>query len=206
MTVRKRSEGVSAASPLYMFLWQCEQTGLPKEVLDCGAGGKTPPLALFHAHGYKTAGIEIDPRCLGEASDYCRREGVELGITSGDMRSLPFDDETFSFAYSWNAVFFMTKEGIERAIGEMWRVLRPSGLCYVRLMSVDDPDERPFKETSYLRNVLGNERFSKHGDDEADGYFADFDVMRKEKRIIWTPDGEGTLKRAYLDYVVRKRT
>jgi len=125
-----------------MFLWHCEQTSLPKEVLDCGAGGEHPPLALFRARGYRTVGLELDPRCLEEAEEYCRASGVELGIELGDMRSIPFEDESFSFVYSYNAVSFMVKEDIRQSVSEMCRVLRPSGLCYVNLMSVDDEEER----------------------------------------------------------------
>jgi ubiquinone/menaquinone biosynthesis C-methylase UbiE len=188
-----------------MFLWHCEQTPLPKEVLDCGAGGKRPPLALFHVRGYRTAGLELNPSFFAEAEDYCKRTGVELGIQSGDMRSIPFEDKSFSFVYAYNAVSFMAKEDIRRAISEMCRVLRPSGLCYVNVMSVDDPDDRDFSESAYLRKVLGNPRFSKYEDTEADSYFGGCEIIWKEKRTNWKPHDGGTLTRAYIDYVVRKQ-
>jgi ubiquinone/menaquinone biosynthesis C-methylase UbiE len=198
-------DSVFTQTPLYMFLWHCEQTSLPRNVLDCGAGGRRPPLALFRAHGYRTAGLELDPDSLAQAEEYCAREGVTLGIQRGDMRSIPFEDESFSFVYSYNAVFFLTKEDMRRAVSEMCRVLRPSGLCYINVMSVDDPDDEPFSETSYLAKALGNPRFSKHGDTEADEYFDSCDILRKEKRIIWKQQGDGILSQVYVDYVVRKR-
>jgi ubiquinone/menaquinone biosynthesis C-methylase UbiE len=161
---------------------------------------------MFHAHGYRTAGLELHPTFLKEAEDYCKDADVELGIQRGDMRSIPFADGSFSFAYSYNAVFFMTKEDIRRSISEMCRVLRPSGLCYVNLMSVDDPDDGDFGESSYLRKALGSPRFAKHEDTEGDSYFVGCEVIWKEKRTNWVPHDGGTLTRAYIDYVVRKHS
>lgn len=37
---------------LYRFLNFCNEEGLEKTVLDCGAGGNMPPLAAFLEHGY----------------------------------------------------------------------------------------------------------------------------------------------------------
>ena len=125
-----------SATPLYMLLWHWEQTSLPKEVLDCGAGGKHPPLALFLAQGYRTAGLDSDPRYLEEAEEYCRATG--------------------------------------------------------------------FCESAYLPEVLGSPRFPKHGEEEANDCFTGCEIIRKEKRTIWTPHDGGTLTRAYVDYVVRK--
>ena len=45
--------------PILFFKNECNKINLEKTVLDCGAGGRRPPLALFYNDGYKTAGIEI---------------------------------------------------------------------------------------------------------------------------------------------------
>jgi hypothetical protein len=99
----------------------------------------------------------------------------------------------------------MTKPDIARAIQEIRRVLRRGGLCFVNFCSVDDPDDRPFCETAPARLLLGSERFSKHADDEADDHFADFEVLRKEKRIVDKVHGSGRSVQAYVDYIARKR-
>jgi len=116
------------ATPLYEFLKYCEEAELPKTVLDCGAGGERPPLALFRRFGYTTAGIDVNPVAVSEAAAYCERTGTELGICEGDMREIPFPDGSFSFVYSYNAIGFMTKPDIAIAMSEMERVLRPAGL------------------------------------------------------------------------------
>jgi SAM-dependent methyltransferase len=193
------------ATPLYEFLRECNASSLEKRVLDCGAGGSEPPLSLFHQYGYKPCGIEIAIEALDKASQFCWENDMPLEIFRGDMRKIPFASESFSFVYSFNAIFFMTKPDIARAMREMERVLRPEGLVYVNFISVDEPDSGPFCETAPARDLLKSERFAQHEDDEADAYFEAFEIRRKEKRIVDKVYGSGRLLQVYLEYIARKR-
>ena len=196
---------ITWATPLYEFLRQCSESAPEKSILDCGAGGKRPPLSLFYQHGFTTCGIEIQQETLAEALSFCRKNKMPLNIFRGDMRSIPFKTESFGCAYSFNAIFFMTKTDIRTAIGEIKRVLKPGGLCFVNLKSVDDPDDRAFCDTAYARNLLNSERFSKFEDDEVDSYFENFEILRKEKRLIDKKLESGDrLIQAFIDYIVRK--
>ena len=192
------------ATPLYEFLRQCNASSLEKTILDCGAGGSPPPLSLFYQYGYRTYGVEIEEEALSKAQQFCREQGMSLNILRGDMRNIPFAGESFGGVYSFNAIFFMTKPDIAQAMGEIERVLKPEGLCYVNFQSVDDPDDRLFCETAPPRRLLKSERFAKHEDDEADAYFARFDILRKQKTLIDKAYGGGRLKQAYIEYIARK--
>jgi SAM-dependent methyltransferase len=196
---------VSWATPLYEYLRRCNASPLEKTILDCGAGGEQPPLSLFFQYGYRTWGIEIAEEALRKAQTFCREQGMPLNILRGDMRRIPFANGAFGFVYAFNAIFFMTKPDIERAMAEMERVLKPGGLCYVNFVSVDDPDDRPFCPTAPARHLLRSERFAKHEDAEADRYFARFQILRKEKRLVDKVHGSGRLKQAYVEYIVEKR-
>jgi ubiquinone/menaquinone biosynthesis C-methylase UbiE len=197
---------VIGATPLYEFFRQCCESSLEKSILDCGAGGTTPPLLLFYQHGFSTCGIEIQEIALAEAQLFCRENKMPLNIIRGDMRKIPFSDESFGCAYSYNAIFFMIKLDIATAVGEMERILKPGGLCFVNFKSVDDPDESTFCDTAFARRFLNSERFSKFEDDEADSYFINFEILRKEKRLIDKKLEDGDrLKQAYIDYIARKK-
>lgn len=193
------------ATPLYEFLRQCNASPLEKTVLDCGAGGREPPLSLFYQHGYRTYGIEIGEQPLADAKRFCEENRMPLNIFRGDMRRIPFANETFSFVYTFNAIFFMTKLDIATTMGEIERVLRPKGLVYVNFMSMDDPDYEPFSETSPIKALLKSERFAHHEDEEADVYFERFKILRKEKQIIDKVHGKGRLHQAYVQYIAQKR-
>ena len=191
------------ATPLYKFLKYCNDSPLDKMVLDCGAGGDDPPLQLFYKHEYKTFGVEVSENPFKQARQFCEEHNMELNILKGDMRHLSFRSESFSFAYSFNAIFFMSKKDIAISIKEIERVLKPSGLCFVNFTSTDEPDEGPF-----CKPFLGNPRFSKHEDDEPDRYFDNFEIIHKEKRIIDRIIDKKNGKRlvqANIDYIAEKK-
>ena len=119
---------------LYRFLQYTNERAPEKSILDCGAGGNKPPLALFHSHGYKTKGVDISLDQIKRADEYARRNGISLGIHYADMRDLPYDDCSFGCVYSWSSSVHLTKVDTAKAVSEMLRVLKPSGLLYVNFV------------------------------------------------------------------------
>jgi len=56
--------------PLIGFLNECNKSSLKKKILDCGAGGQFPPLAIFFAKGYECHGIELSEKQIEAAQNY----------------------------------------------------------------------------------------------------------------------------------------
>lgn len=194
------------ATPLYEFLRRCNLSSLPKEVLDCGAGGSNPPLSLFYQSGYRTYGIEIAQEALMSAQQFCTENQMALNIIAGDMRRIPFPKEKFSFVYSYNAIDFMTKPDIAISMKEITRVLKPGGLCYVNFLSVDDAESwEPFCKTADANDLLKSEGFAHFEDDEADVYFEAYEIVRKEKRFVDKLWQDRRLKQADVEYIARKK-
>jgi len=177
---------VIRATPLYKFLRYCSSSSSEKMVLDCGAGGDTPPLQLFYEFGYRTWGIEISDDALDKAKNFCRENNMKLNILKGDIRKIPFRTEIFSFAYSYNTLPLLSKKDVKNTMTEIKRVMKPDGLCFVNFVSVDD--EAPAD--------------SYYEDDEPDMYFANFEIIHKEKRIILVGKEQ---KQAYIDYIAKKK-
>lgn len=195
-------------APLYTFLRFCNSSELDKIILDCGAGGKNPPLAMFYEHGYKTAGIDISDEQLYDAHKFCENNNMELNIVKGDMRQIPFEDETVSFIYSINSVFHLNKKDTKKAVNEIQRVLKKDGLCYLNFLSVDDcgyGEGTPVENGEFMQlEDNGTVIHSYYGDDEPDIYFQNMEVIRKEKRVIRQIIDEERYTFAYLDYIARK--
>ena len=188
-------------------------------MLDCGAGGKKPPLYIFHLFGYKTHGVDISDEQVRKAHDFCREKRVDLGIRKGDMRNLRFDDRSISFVYSYDTIFHMPKKEIAIAMKEMKRVLKKEGLLYVNFVSVDHSGfgkGQKIDAGEFLQNGRhGKVLISYYEDGAPDRYFNGLEILCKEKRVMeLTRDGTralgfdiGRKKHVYasLDYVARKK-
>jgi len=109
---------------LYNFLRYTNTSPLEKKILDCGAGGPDPKLTLFYENGFETYGIDISDDQIKESKDFCEREGIDLNIIKGDMRNIPFESEYFSFVFSYNSIFHLSKKDTGIAIKEIFRVLK----------------------------------------------------------------------------------
>ena len=194
--------------PLYRFLQYCNESNHERTVLDCGAGGNCPPLALFLQYEYRVAGIEIDKTQIEKANIFAKNHGIELNIQYGDMKRLDYEDESFCFVYSYNSIFHMKKSDIEKSLQEMKRVLIPDGLLFVNLLSTSDEGFGSGKE-------LGVGEYEQIEEDEtcihtyyeineADRYFDGMEILWKEVRLQEILIEGRKIKQGYIDYIVKK--
>lgn len=186
----------------------CEESSLPKEVLECGAGisnGFTPLLKRFFDLGYKTTGIDMSKERIDFFRDYCKENNLDMEIKEGDMTELEFEDNSISFLYSYNSIFHMPKKEIAVAVSEIKRVLKKDGLCFINFLSVDDcefGDGQELEKGEFIQicKTMGKTIHSFYEIDEADNYFKDVDLLSKERRVC---DEPGVTK-GYIDYIFRK--
>ena len=61
-----------------------------------------------------------------------------------------------------------------------------------------------FCETAFARRLLGSTRFARFEDDEADGYFDNFEILLKEIRSIDKLFEGRRIKKALIQYIARK--
>ncbi len=194
---------------LFTFLMYCNDVNLDKKVLDCGAGGNLPPLAIFAEQGYETYGIDISKEQLNRANIYEKENNLELGIIEGDMKSLPFKDESISFIYSYNSIFHMSKEDIGIVIKEIYRVLPKGGLAFINFVSSRDfraTTGEKVRDGEYLQEEHGEKVLHSYFEDnEAEKYFNHFKIIYKENRVrdgYAREDMKITL--GYIDYIIEK--
>jgi SAM-dependent methyltransferase len=108
--------------------------GCARHVLDagCGTGGMLSWLRRY-AVGGRVAGIDLSPDALG----FCRERGLrDLALAS--VTALPFADSTFDLVTSFDVLVQLPGEGSdELAMREMFRVLRPGGIAFVRVAAYE---------------------------------------------------------------------
>lgn len=183
------------ANPIYGFL-SLIQSRLPqgttfqgKKILDCGAGGPIPPLTLFQQHGFESWGIDISESQLEKAKVFCQQNAIDLHLQKGDMRCIPFENETFDFVYEHFSMCHLSKQDTAIAIREMRRVLRPNGLCFLGVISTDCWPKPLFGEEREPGEYWGEEDgrsnvlHSMFDDQEASELVSEWEVITQEKQI-----------------------
>ncbi len=195
-------------SSLYLFLRFTKSNPIKKRILDCGAGGSDPKLALFFENGFETYGIDISDEQIIDAERYCKQHGINLNIIKGDMRNIPFDSNFFGYVYSYLSMVHLSKDDTAIAVNEMYRVLMKGGLCYLNFLSKDDVNfnEKEKTKPGEIIHKHGNEEFvhSYYEDEEPDEYFNKFHIIYKEKRRILKGKYFTTGRTCILDYIVKK--
>ncbi len=197
-------------SQIYMFLHLCETNDVERKILDCGAGGYKPPLAIFKDHDYETFGIEINNDAIKKANKFEQKYKYNLNIKQGDIRQLPFEDNTFGAVYSYNTLFHMMKSDIYQSIKEMSRVLKPGGLLYFNLLSTNDSTvsngrdlgKHEMEQTEHGSLVI----HSYFGSNEAEVVFEEHHISVGCKNTITTeiPNENNTSRFETIEYVLSK--
>lgn len=97
-------------------------TGLRGLDIGCGEGHNTRLLAK---RGATVTAVDISPKFIAHAKQAQADEplGIDYHVASGT--DLPFDDKTFDFATALMSIMDMA--GADKAIAEVFRVLKPGG-------------------------------------------------------------------------------
>jgi ubiquinone/menaquinone biosynthesis C-methylase UbiE len=85
----------------------------------------------FAEAGAQLTGIDLTPRAI----EHTRRRFAHFGLVSdllvGDAENLPFSAASFDRVYSWGVLHH--SPDTQRAIDEVWRVLRPGGTASIMI-------------------------------------------------------------------------
>jgi ubiquinone/menaquinone biosynthesis C-methylase UbiE len=103
-----------------------------KRVLEIGVGLGTD-LVRFARGGANLSGIDLTEAAIDLVRRRLALENLDANLRVADAEALPFADESFDLVYSWGVLHHTPDT--ERAISEIWRVLRPGGETRVMLYS-----------------------------------------------------------------------
>jgi ubiquinone/menaquinone biosynthesis C-methylase UbiE len=181
-----------------------------KTVLDCGAGGQRPPLALFHEYGFKTTGIEISTSQIEASKEYEKNNNMDLNIIQGNMLDLKFPNESFTCVYSFNSSIHLSKKDTRKAVDEMLRVLKPGGIMYINFIwetanQMYLGEERAPGECWMMGRNGEEVLHTLFSEEETDEIMKDHVILLKNKQELTIKLGEELLDDAYIHYYISKK-
>lgn len=107
----------------------------------CGTGRILIPLAK---RGINSYGVDPSQNMLNILKN--KKKDLKINIKRGDIEKIPYPDNTFDVVFTMHVLMHMVR--YEKAIGEMYRVLKPGGK-----MIVDFPNKySPYTILSIILN------------------------------------------------------
>ena len=126
---------------------------LPNEtILDAGCGeGRN--LKWFYANGYNISGIDADAARLEKAKLVYPPNESQFQV--GNLDSLPYDENEFHHVICSAVLHFAENEAhFFKMFSELWRVLKPNGILFIRMASDIGLDgNTPFLKESKTNRV-----------------------------------------------------
>jgi len=102
-----------------------------KRVLDLGCGTGRH-LIYLAKKGFDVYGIDIAKRGIEIARKWLKKEGSRANLKIGDIyKKLPYQDSFFDAIISTQVIHHARIDAIRKAIKEIERILKPSGLIFI---------------------------------------------------------------------------
>ena len=120
--------------------------GYAPTILDAGCGTGGTLHALREAGHGGAEGFDFSPIAL----HFCRQRGLE-NVRPGSVTDIPFPDDTFDIAISCDVITDAGTEDEERAIRELYRILKPGGRLFLNLPAFDFLRSEHDRATSVAR-------------------------------------------------------
>lgn len=124
------------------------------KLLDLGTG--TGRHARYFAqNGFNVSAVDIDPVALNRAKRYARFANMDIKFQLGDMKNLPYSDNSFNYVYADCILYLTDTSGMMKALDEIHRVMVPGGQAYATFNSKESMAfyGEKIDENSVLRQV-----------------------------------------------------
>ena len=102
----------------------------------CGIGSHTMLLAEAVGPAGHVTGLDMTPEFIVHAMDTAKKAGMteQVSFQAGDVKNLPFDDDTFDWVWSVDCIGFHAEEH-QLLLKELARVVKPGGAVAIMVWS-----------------------------------------------------------------------
>lgn len=117
--------------------------------IGCGGGHFTNMIKRYFPD-CEVYGIDLDENHINFAREKCRELKLDVKYSVADVRSLPFESETFDLVYSHTVVEHVPFDDFIR---EQWRVLKTGGDLVITRVDMVRKNDKPF---TVLEDEIGD--------------------------------------------------
>ena len=115
----------------YIFEFASFHGGAGKDVLEIGVGMGADHTEWAKSHPRSLTGVDLTPRAIEHTKARLGLYGFTSDLRVSDAEALPFADNSFDIVYSYGVLHH--SPDTEKAINEVYRVLRPGGRAAIMI-------------------------------------------------------------------------
>jgi 2-polyprenyl-3-methyl-5-hydroxy-6-metoxy-1,4-benzoquinol methylase len=112
--------------------------GAGRVLLDLGCNWGRWTIAAARA-GWRVTGIDRGKKAVRAARRVAEQLGLDAEYVLGDVRELPFRDESFDAVFSYSVLQHLAKDDVRTVVAEIRRVLRPGGIVWIEMPNARGP-------------------------------------------------------------------
>jgi ubiquinone/menaquinone biosynthesis C-methylase UbiE len=155
--------------------------------LDAGCGPCAHSVRLAK-RGFKVHAVDFSPSALLLAREYIESSGLEdsISLQRASLLELPFPSASFEYVLSWGVLMHIPE--VDRAVGELARVVKPGGVVVISESNKSSLEAVTMRN---LRHVLGKEKATVKERPEGVEYWKDKDhdaLVTRQANISWLID------------------
>lgn len=123
-----------------------------KEVLDLGIGQGMNSIPLSRL-GYNVTGVDYSTNCV----NLCKKNCPELNLIQSDIRTFFIENNKYDLIMSRRVLHFLHKNDVYEVIENIKNGLKPNGIAYINVFSVEDPklaQKEHSKNLKFLKNNM----------------------------------------------------
>jgi SAM-dependent methyltransferase len=165
-------------------------------ILDIGCGVGRHVVYLGR-RGFRMAGVDVSPLGVQRTQEACAEYQIEFDGRVSEMTSLPWDASSFDAVLSTSTMSHNLWADLQRAVMEVWRVLKPGGLFLVDFIhkdtlsyqrvreqaasgTISEVEPETFVDESEKPDVMDDAFLPHHYSDEAEirDLLCSFDILK----------------------------
>jgi ubiquinone/menaquinone biosynthesis C-methylase UbiE len=110
-----------------------------KNVLDAGCGAGRHSLAMLRENINVTA-IDTSESAVNISKELILGTYKNINISVASITELPFENDSFEGIICWGVLHYLTNDEFDKAMNELYRVLKPGGFIGLTLRSIEDSE------------------------------------------------------------------
>jgi ubiquinone/menaquinone biosynthesis C-methylase UbiE len=155
------------------------------KILEIGCGmGTHAELLCKNVEDIDYTGIDITKRAVELTKKRFELKNINGKIIQADAESIPFENETFDYVWSWGVIHH--SKNTESIIAEIWRILKPGGKC--NIMIYNKNSLRYYLYGGFFKGIICGKLLTKTlyeiNMEFTDGFFARHFTKNELKNIL----------------------